>query len=266
MAPRLHLPHRTTTGSASSEKGQASGARVYAVQRTGGVLVALFLLVFAVLGFASGQPFYSTRGQPVPGHVLHRPAVDRLGGRRARAPRRRHASPRTASTVMIVVGALFLLSAFVNSIVLGTCLNWLTFEISNVRFSVVVGVLLLPLGAYGRIGSRLPPDSPYVHPEADGDDYVDERPRTPEEAAAEEAMRDAEIAVVQHTATPDQYRRVEAMAPVHTRADRRSVWMQFDEAADAGTRHDGTPQGHRGLPHPRTGWGSRWHAAGRRHR
>lgn len=41
-------------------------------------------------------------------------------------------------------------------------------------------------------------------------------------------MREAEIAVVNHVATPDQRRRVEAMAQAHTRGDRRRVWMQFD--------------------------------------
>jgi len=37
-------------------------------------------------------------------------------------------------------------------------------------------------------------------------------------------MRDAEIAVVDHTATRVQRRRVEAMAQVHSRGDRRRVW------------------------------------------
>jgi hypothetical protein len=41
-------------------------------------------------------------------------------------------------------------------------------------------------------------------------------------------MREAEIAVVNHTATPDQRRRVEAMARVHSRGDRRRVWMEMD--------------------------------------
>ena len=41
-------------------------------------------------------------------------------------------------------------------------------------------------------------------------------------------MREAEIAVVNHAATADQRRRVEAMAEVHTRGDRRRVWMEFD--------------------------------------
>ncbi len=47
-------------------------------------------------------------------------------------------------------------------------------------------------------------------------------------------MRDAEVAVVQHVATNDQRRRVAAMAQVHSRADRRRVWMSFDEARRLG--------------------------------
>jgi hypothetical protein len=180
-------------------------------------------------------------------------------------------SARTASTVMIILGPLFLLSAFVNAIVLETRLNWLGFEISNVVFSIVVGLFMLLLGAYGRIGGHLPPDSPYAHPSSAGMGYVDERPTTPEEIAAEQAMRDAEIAVVQHTATPDQQRRVQAMASVHTRADRRDVWLEFDEvaeeeAAEENARQDVTPQGPRGrLAHSRAGRRLHWHGAGPQH-
>ena len=42
-------------------------------------------------------------------------------------------------------------------------------------------------------------------------------------------MRQAEICVVQHTATEDQRRRVQAMAEVRTRAERRRTWMAFDQ-------------------------------------
>jgi hypothetical protein len=238
---------------------------VYAVQRTGAVLVALFLLVFALLGFASGQHFLSTRGQPVLGMtsngLLSTISVVVALVLLAAAAR----SPRTASTVMIVLGPLFLLSAFINSIVLETRLNVLAFEISNVVFSVVVGLLMLLLGAYGRISGHLPPDSPYAHPSTDEANYVDERPSTPEEVAAERAMREAEIAVAQHTVTPDQYRRVQTMAQVHTRADRRRVWMEFDAADEDRARHDVTSSGHGvPFPHPRAGWRLPWHRAGPR--
>jgi hypothetical protein len=239
------------------------GARVYAVQRIGAALVALFLLAFGLLGFASGQAFFSTRGQSVLGMssngLLSTLSVVVAVVLLTAAAR----SPRTASTVMLVLGPLFLLSALVNAIVLGTRLNVLAFEMSNVIFSVVVGLPMLLLGAYGRIGSRLPPDSPYAHPHPDDPDVVDERPSTPEEVAAEEAMREAEIAVAQHTATPDQYDRVRAMAQAHHRSDRRHVWMDLDAAEQEAARHDGTPRGHGdALPRPRAGRRVPWRRAG----
>lgn len=267
MALRLHLPHRNTAGAAGSEDRPGLGARVYAVQRTGAVLVALFLLVFALLGFASGQRFFSTQGQPVLGMssngLLSTISVIVALVLLAAAAH----GPRTASTVMIVLGPLFLLSAFVNSIVLQTRLNVLGFELSNVVFSVVVGLLLLLLGAYGRLSGHLPPDSPYAHPSTDEPNYVDERPGTPDEVAAEDAMREAEIAVVQHTATPDQAHRVQAMAQMHTRTDRRRVWMELDAAGENRARQDVTPPG-RGtsIPHPRAGLHLPWHRAGARRR
>jgi len=212
---------------------------VYAVQRIGAALVGGFLLVFGLLGFASGQAFFSTRGQSVLGMSSNGllSALSVVVGVVLLVAAVR--SPRTASTVMLVLGPLFLLSALVNAIVLGSRLNVLAFEMSNVIFSVVVGLPMLLVGAYGRIGSRLPPDSPYVHPDADDADVIDERPRTAEEITAEEAMREAEIAVVQHTATPEQYARVQAMAQAHHRLDRRRVWMDLDAADREAARSDG---------------------------
>ena len=230
MAQRLHLPRHGAAGTARSEQPPHLGDRVYPVQRDGAVVVAVFLLVFAALGIASGQPFFSIRGRPVLGMssngLLSTVSVVVAVVLLVAAAR----SPRAASTAMMIIGPLFLLSAFVNAFVLETRLNWLAFSLSNVIFSVAVGLVLLLLGTYGRIGSRLPPDSPYAHPSDDEPDYVDERPSTPDEVAAEEAMREAEIAVVQHAATPTQARRVQAMAQEHTRVARRRVWMELESA------------------------------------
>jgi hypothetical protein len=227
MALRLHLPHRTAPRSTSAEEPHL-GARVFAVQRTGAVLVAAFLLVFGVLGFAGGLDFFSTEGEQILGlssngllSTISVVVALVLLGAAARGPR-------VASTVMIVVGTLFLLSALVNLAVQRTSFNVLAFEFENIVFSVVVGLLLLTLGAYGRISGHLPEDSPYAHPHPAEADTGDEQPATPEEVAAEHAMREAEVAVVQHTATDDQRRRVEAMSRMHNRADRRAVWMSFD--------------------------------------
>jgi hypothetical protein len=135
--------------------------------------------------------------------------------------------PRLASTVMIVLGVLFLVSALLNLALLQTAFNVLAFRMSNVVFSVVVGLLLLVLGAYGRISGNLPADSPYAHP-GDLVEVPPELPTAPEDLAVEAAMREAEIAVVQHYATEDQRRRVAAMSSVRSRDDRRRVWRQFD--------------------------------------
>jgi hypothetical protein len=141
-------------------------------------------------------------------------------------------SPRTASTLMIAVGILFLLSGLLSLAVLRTEANLLAFQIENVIFAEVTGLVLLMLGAYGRVSGNLPADSPYAKPRTDDEaadgDGPDGVPSTPAEFAAERAMREAEIAVVNHTATPDQRHRVDAMAQVHTRGDRRRVWMSLD--------------------------------------
>ncbi|MGY1855157.1 hypothetical protein [Modestobacter sp. SYSU DS0290] len=105
---------------------------------------------------------------------------------------------------------------------------------ANVIFSICAGLVLLTLGAYGRVSGTLPEDSPYRtgRPATDEDDDTgQELPTSPAEVAAERAMRDAELAVVQHRATPEQQRRVTAMAQVRTRADRRRVWTEMDGRA-----------------------------------
>ena len=230
MALRLHLPHRNTD---TTEERPGPGARVYAVQRTGAVLVALTLLVFGLLGFAGGLDYFSTEGERILGlssnGLLSTISVVMAVVLLVAAAR----SPRVTSTIMIVAGSLFLLSALVNLAVLRTSFNILAFEFENVVFSVVVGLLLLTLGAYGRISGHLPDDSPYArHSVADDADLdlSSDLPSTPAEIEAERAMRDAEVAVVQHVATNEQRRRVAAMAKVHSRADRRRVWMSFDGA------------------------------------
>jgi Domain of unknown function (DUF4383) len=228
----LRLLSRSTTDAPSS-RGTGAGARVPAVHRAGAVAVALVLLVFGLLGFAGGLAYFSTRGEPVLGlssnGLLSTVSVVTAAVLIAAALR----SPRIASAVMMVVGALFLVSALANLAVLESSLNILAFRLSNVFFSIAAGLVLLLLGAYGRVSGNLPPDSPYAHPstETDDDSPVADLPWTQAEWAAEQAMRAAEIAVVQRTATADQRRRVEAMSHVTGRRDRRRVWMSFDRTA-----------------------------------
>jgi hypothetical protein len=226
-----HLPHQRTTNagrSAPDDGDRTYDPRVFAVQRVGAVAVAVVILVFGVLGFVGGLGFFSTEGQPVLGMssngLLSTVSVLTAVVLLVAALR----GPRVASTVMIVVGTLFLVSALANLAVLRTSFNVLAFEMTNVAFSVVAGLVLLLLGAYGRLTGNVPADSPYAHPAEAVDDEPDEYPSTPAEFAAERSMRDAEIAVVNHVATADQRRRVAAMAQVTSRPDRRRVWMEFD--------------------------------------
>lgn len=228
LLPRTRPDARPAASGASSA---GLGARVPVVHRAGAVAVALVVLAFGVLGFTGDLDYFSTSGQPVAGlssnGLLSTISVVTAAVLIAAALR----GPRIASTVMIVIGVLFLVSALANLAVLDSSLNFLAFRFSNVVFSVLAGLVLLLLGAYGRVSGHLPPDSPYAHPRTDAElDLADGRPGTPAERAAERAMREAEVAVVQHVATADQRRRVAAMARVVTRAERRAVWMSFDRA------------------------------------
>ncbi len=231
-----HLPHSRTTPAAepppeTQAPAQGSGpgaARVLAVHRVGALAVAAVILVFGVLGFADGLAFFSTRGEPILGMssngLLSTISVLTAAVLVFAALR----GPRVASTIMITVGALFILSALANLAVLRTDLNLLAFEMSNVVFSAVAGLVLLLLGAYGRLTGNLPPDSPYAGARPEPAPEPPEYPSTPAEFAAERAMREAEIAVVNHVATAEQRRRVAAMARVRSRYDRRRVWIEFD--------------------------------------
>jgi hypothetical protein len=205
--------------------------RVFAVQRSGALGVGLFLLAFGLVGLTRGVPLLSTQGAEVLGlssngflSALSVVVAAVLVGAAVRGPR-------IASTVMIVLGGLFLASALANLAVLRTDLNVLAFGVRNVVFSLGVGLLLLVLGCYGRVTGNLPADSPYAHPRPSTVELPD-APSTPEEVAAEELMREAEIAVVEHRATGEQRRRVQAMARVRSRADRRRVWMGSDGLED----------------------------------
>src|SRR5690349_10823278 len=106
--------------------------RVFAVQRLGALGVGLFLLVFGALG---GAGFLSTHGQRYLGmssngllSTLSLVVAAVLLGAALRGPR-------PASSAMIALGVLFLLSALVNLAVLRTPLNLLAFRMSDVLFS-----------------------------------------------------------------------------------------------------------------------------------
>lgn len=138
------------------------------VYRVGAGLMGLVLLAFGILGLIDKIGFFDTGGDTVAGLntngalsvlsivvgvLLFAGMV--IGGN-------------FASTLNIVFGCLFLLSGFVNLALLETDANFLAFQLQNVLFSFVVGLMLLVFGMYGRVSGGLPHDNPYWrarHPE-----------------------------------------------------------------------------------------------------
>src|SRR3954452_10891711 len=216
MTLALHLPHR-------SRSTQEEPGLVASVHRIGALVVAAVIAAFGVLGLIDGLDYFSTDGERIAGlssnGLLSTISLVTAAVLVAAALR----GSRVASTVMLVIGVLFLVSALANLAVLETDYNVLAFSMANVIFSICAGLVLLTLGAYGRVSGNLPADSPYRSvgsSASDGDDDTGPQlPETPAEQAAERAMRDAELAVVKHRATAEQQRRVTAMAQVRTRAE-----------------------------------------------
>lgn len=139
------------------------------VYRIGAGLMGLVLVAFGILGLIDHIGFFDTGGDKVAG-LNTNGALSVLSicvglilfagmvmGRNI------------ASTINMTFGILFILSGFVNLALLQTDYNFLAFQIQNVLFSFVVGVMLMAFGMYGRVSGTLPHDNPYWrarHPEA----------------------------------------------------------------------------------------------------
>ncbi|WLQ48115.1 DUF4383 domain-containing protein [Streptomyces poriferorum] len=150
--------------------------RLSRVYRGGAGLMGLVLLAFGILGLIDKIGFFDTGGDTVAG-LSTNGALSVLsicvglllftgmiiGGN-------------FASTLNMVLGIAFVLSGFVNLALLDTGLNFLAFEMQNVIFSFVVGLMLMMFGMYGRVSGGLPHDNPYW------------RARHPEEAEHEQRL------------------------------------------------------------------------------
>lgn len=203
------------------------GHRVVLVHRIGAVVGAAVLATFGGVGLAGGLAFFSTHGRSVLGlssnGLLSAVSLVTAVVLIAAAVR----GGRTASTVLMVMGALFLGSAFVNLAVLGNALNVLAFRLPNVFFSIGAGLVLLLVGAYGRLSGGLPDDNPYRSQTAPEAVALPRQPipTTAAEHAVDRAMAAAEVAVAQGVATLDQARRVVAISGLRTHEDRRQAWI-----------------------------------------
>ncbi|MFD5871028.1 DUF4383 domain-containing protein [Streptomyces sp. NPDC060322] len=148
--------------------------RLSKVYRVGAGLMGLLLLAFGILGLIDRIGFFDTGGDTV-GGLNTNGALSILsicvglllfvgmviGGN-------------FASTLNMVLGIAFILSGFVNLALLDTGMNFLAFEMQNVLFSFIAGLLLMMFGMYGRVSGGLPHDNPYW------------RARHPEQVAREE--------------------------------------------------------------------------------
>jgi hypothetical protein len=197
---------------------------IHTVHRVGALLLGGFLLAFGIIGLTRSTEFMSTFGTSVFGlstngllATLSLLVGLLLLGAAARG------GP-AASTVLIAVGVLFLLSGLVNVITIGTSMNILAFAPANVIFSLVVGAALLFVGAYGRITGRLPLDSPYANAERGYPQHTPISPDAHDYGSVDREMAEAERAVAQHVATPEQARRVRAASTFRTHEDRRNAF------------------------------------------
>lgn len=194
--------------------------RVHTVHRAGAGALGGFLVLFGLMGVTRAAEFLGPTGPVVMGLTTNGllATLSMVVGAVLVASALRGGP--AASTVAVVVGALFLLSGLGNALLLGSPMNMLAFGLANVVFSLAVGAGLLLVGAYGRFTGSLPATSPYARPAAG--------PRPPAgyvtDGAVERAMAAAERAVAQHAATAEQVARVRAAAPFRTHADRRRAF------------------------------------------
>lgn len=229
-------------------RASSSARRINAIHRTSALVLGAGLGVFGILGLINRLAWFSTRGASILGLSsngllsllsLLTAAVLIAAGLRG---------GRTASTVTVTVGALFLLSGVANVLVLNGPYNILAFRISNVLFSLVVGALLLCLGAWGRFTGRLPPDNPYRrerHP-SEGEDgrMLDEQPvdgqgersaepPPPAHPATDSAdlaeLAEAERAAAQGTPNPTQSAGTEAAHTARATSDRLHAWRRHTQ-------------------------------------
>lgn len=179
--------------------------RTYLVHRLGAAVLGGGLLLFGIVGFAQGVPWafsgevvwgLSTNGvlstiSVVAALVLLGSAV--YGGT-------------LSSTVAIGFGVLFTLSGLAHLWIMNTDWNVLAFRLSNVWFSLLVGLALAFLGFYGRVSGGLPPENPYRRAHRVRSDRPDPEAQlhADEVSEQEQVMAEAEIAVAEGTATQEQ--------------------------------------------------------------
>ncbi len=228
------------TGSSTRRRGLttagwAAKRRLDVVHRVGAAGLGVALWVFGILGLVNRLALFSITG----GHVLGLSSNGLLSvislvvgavliGAAVRGGR-------TASTVTVAVGALFLLSGLANVLVLGTPLNMLAFGMPNVIFSLLAGAVLLFLGAYGRFTGGLPLSNPYQQQERhDRDDEQERVPlptifSDPADVRAATELAEAERADARRATSPAQITGLAAAHQKRRAEDRVAGWRTTTE-------------------------------------
>jgi hypothetical protein len=213
---------------------------IFRVHRIGAVLVAAVLWVFGILGFLGHPGFLSTRGTNVLGMTCNGllATISLVMGAILIVAAVRVGS--AASTAAVVIGALFVLSGLLNLIVLHRSINFLAFTMPNVIFSLVVGIALLFIGLYGRASGQLPADNPFRaahggqnrlatvwHGESMTKESSVASPEDAERRLDEiDELAEAEHAMAEGTASPQQEREVIADSAARARQRRRDNWRR----------------------------------------
>ncbi len=211
------------------------GSRLDLVHRIGAAVLGAGLCLFGILGFVDRLKFLALQGKVVLGlaeNGLLATISVVVGVVLIGAALR---GGRVSSTITVVVGLLFLLSGVLNLFVLETKFNLLAFRLSNVVFSIIAGMLLLFLGAYGRFSGGLSVDNPYYqhrHRQDAGSwsdhDHDDEDDR----------LLAAELAVAAGHATPEQEQLVYEDAQRRVNEAHRRAWELYESrlTSDNGVR------------------------------
>ncbi|WP_406692192.1 DUF4383 domain-containing protein [Saccharopolyspora sp. ID03-671] len=191
------------------------------------------LMAFGVLGLANRVPLFTTDGIDVLGlssngllAVVSIVVGAILVGAAA------WGGP-VSSTTTAAIGVLFFLSGLVNLVLISTSWNIFAFEMQNVVFSFVAGLVLMFFGFYGRVSGGLPQDNPYVryrHHEPPVQEDPDSVLADERRISELEPMCNDEMAVAEGRATPEQQRRVAAERMRHLRQERRRAYEHYRES------------------------------------
>lgn len=203
---------------------------VHVVHRIGAALLGVFLCVFGALGFVSASSLFGGSGDVVFGLSTNAAlaTVSVVVGL-ILIIAAWWGDP-LSSTVEMAAGALFLVSGLVHLAVLNTGWNIFAFAFSNIVFSVVVGLLLGLLGAYGRLSGGLPPDNPYrrEHPIAHRPGPV-EQENAQSVSGKQQELMEAEVAMGEGHPTPRQEELVTHEMVEQRKRERRRAWRNAPE-------------------------------------